>query len=304
MRTMRLILLMFAGFIMLVSCRDSLSIDVVEDAMQIQVYAFPSSNDTIEIEVSLCKPLNGRMPVFDIKDVICKTEGVHDRVEYIGCTEKSGIPVCRYIAVGEHSEGNEVSIDVIGRDGEIASARTVIPFNTSVSDARLDTIYYKGSPYSRLSLSFSRNEDKNVYYAVRVEGLIKRRESGESDLMEWQDLEISLEPMLNNNVYADLSVGGDDDYFNNLYLFDGANLMGNNVTLRLCMMQHSWINSYRAELFTLSKEFYFMLKSFNDIENNVFASHGLGFTYPSFSNVSGGIGCVAGFQVEHTEWLN
>ena len=85
--------------------------------------------------------------------------------------------------------------------------------------------------------------------------------------------------------------------------FDSSQVTSQAVTLHLCVLELSYTSAYRVELFSLSPEFYHMLKSINDINNNDIGAHGLAFIQPTYTNISGGYGCVAGYGCVKSAWL-
>ena len=102
---------------------------------------------------------------------------------------------------------------------------------------------------------------------------------------------------------TELNFGTKNDFYHLMYVFDSSQVASRTVTLHLCVLEQSYTSAYRVELFSLSPEFYHMLKSINDINNNDIGAHGLAFIQPTYTNISGGYGCVAGYGCVKSAWL-
>lgn len=61
---------------------------------------------------------------------------------------------------------------------------------------------------------------------------------------------------------------------------------------------------YKLKLYRFSKEFYDYAIALDNAENNSFAKHGLAPASFAFTNVSGGLGVLAGCSLEETGWLS
>ena len=59
----------------------------------------------------------------------------------------------------------------------------------------------------------------------------------------------------------------------------------------------------RIELLHLTPEYYKFLFSINAEENSDLAQYGLSQLMPTATNVQGGLGVVAGWNVSHTAWI-
>ena len=80
-----------------------------------------------------------------------------------------------------------------------------------------------------------------------------------------------------------------------MYVFDNSSFGQLTTTLRLCTIQQPRQKVLRVHLFALSLEYYQMLRSLNDRDNNDIGRYGLSMIYSTYSNVHGGYGCVAGY---------
>ena len=59
---------------------------------------------------------------------------------------------------------------------------------------------------------------------------------------------------------------------------------------------------YRVILYHITPEFYHFIHSIGSIDNNDLAKAGLSNIAPTFGNVKGGIGMMAGYQKTKTKW--
>lgn len=273
----------------LASCQDSLSLDGLSGKSRLVVYAFPSEGDTLEIKVSATQPVNGRAPVLTRPEVSCRTNGSEKQVVLVGDTLADGLPLFTFRACGHRACGDKVSIEVRADGYPVATAETTIPKPVAIDGAVADTVWYNGGVYTQLRLTF-RDSPEAQYYAVRVRG--KSVEDGSEAFLE---VETSAEPLLNNYSATRPDFDAWNDYYHKLYTFDDSSFRNAAVTVRLNVLQQSWIQSLQPELFVLSDDYYQMLKALNNIRNNDLSSYGLSFAYSSYSNVRGGYGCVAGY---------
>lgn len=68
----------------MVSCQDSISLDQIQGVNKLVVYAFPTANDTIVINVSASQPVNAKAEQLSVKHVRCTTNGQDDSVVLAG----------------------------------------------------------------------------------------------------------------------------------------------------------------------------------------------------------------------------
>lgn len=165
----------------------------------------------------------------------------------------------------------------------------------------MDTIFHKEDDYTRFRVAFHKTHGVQ-YYAVRVKGM-EYFESVDSVSCVSEEIETSLEPLLNGLTDTELNFGTNNDFYHLMYVFDSSQVTSQAVTLRLCVLGQPYTSAYRVELFSLSPDFYQVLKSINDINNNDIGTHGLAFIQPTYTNISGGYGCVAGYGCVKSAWL-
>lgn len=100
-----------------------------------------------------------------------------------------------------------------------------------------------------------------------------------------------------------MDFGSYNDYYHRMYIFNDETAAEGKIRLHLYVLQQFWMEDYRIELFSLSPEYYFILKSLNDIRNNALGEYGLSFVSKTYTNVVNGIGCVAAFGKDETMWI-
>ena len=273
------------------------------------IYAFPSASDTISITISVTKPAGHNTPALSHAtiSVTCQTNGKADVIMFADSSNVSGLPVLTYYAIGKHKTGDRVRVSVVpashqdGLDLTKAWGETQIPESPSIDSISMDTIFHKEDDYTRFRVAFHKTHGVQ-YYAVRVKGM-EYFESVDSVSCVSEEIETSLEPLLNGLTDTELNFGTNNDFYHLMYVFDSSQVTSQAVTLRLCVLGQPYTSAYRVELFSLSPDFYQVLKSINDINNNDIGTHGLAFIQPTYTNISGGYGCVAGYGCVKSAWL-
>ena len=293
---------------MLTSCGDNIDIRQGEPPKFV-IYAFPSASDTISITISVTKPAGHNTPALSHAtiSVTCQTNGKADVIMFADSSNVSGLPVLTYYAIGKHKTGDRVRVSVVPashQDGlglTKAWGETQIPESPSIDSISMDTIFHKEDDYTRFRVAFHKTHGVQ-YYAVRVKGM-EYFESVDSVSCVSEEIETSLEPLLNGLTDTELNFGTNNDFYHLMYVFDSSQVTSQAVTLRLCVLGQPYTSAYRVELFSLSPDFYQVLKSINDINNNDIGTHGLAFIQPTYTNISGGYGCVAGYGCVKSAWL-
>lgn len=292
----------------LTSCGDNIDIRQGEPPKFV-IYAFPSASDTISITISVTKPAGHNTPALSHAtiSVTCQTNGKADVIMFADSSNVSGLPVLTYYAIGKHKTGDRVRVSVVpashqdGLDLTKAWGETQIPESPSIDSISMDTIFHKEDDYTRFRVAFHKTHGVQ-YYAVRVKGM-EYFESVDSVSCVSEEIETSLEPLLNGLTDTELNFGTNNDFYHLMYVFDSSQVTSQAVTLRLCVLGQPYTSAYRVELFSLSPDFYQVLKSINDINNNDIGTHGLAFIQPTYTNISGGYGCVAGYGCVKSAWL-
>ena len=129
-----------------------------------------------------------------------------------------------------------------------------------------------------------------------------------------QAIDTEKEPVLNKTSKIDEDLGFDDDYryYGLSYIFDDHLFNGKKYTLHLNLgstmysggdfyYYSAWDKmfgyTYSVELSKLTPEYYRYLSSINSAQNNGWAEVGIMQVTPTYSNVKGGFGVVAGYNV-------
>ena len=295
-------------FCILTSCSDNIDIRQGE-APKFVIYAFPSVSDTIPITISVTQPADYHTPAISHAkiNVMCLINDKADEIIFADSSNVSGLPVLTYYAIGKHKTGDRirVSVEPTGHQNDLnlerAWGETEIPESPSIDSISMDTIFHKEDDYTRLRVAFHKTHGVQ-YYAARVKGM-EYFESVDSVSCVSEEIETSLEPLLNGLTDTELNFGTNNDFYHLMYVFDSSQVTSQAVTLRLCVLGQPYTSAYRVELFSLSPDFYQVLKSINDINNNDIGTHGLAFIQPTYTNISGGYGCVAGYGCVKSAWL-
>lgn len=303
----RHIIIIFSFFAyLLTSCSDSIDIKQTEYPKFV-IYAFATVGDTIPITVSVTRPIGQAVPVINGIKVSCVVNGSEDNVVLADSTNVSGIPVWTYYALGKHKVRDKIKVSVNssppygGGVGGEAYGCTIIPPSPNMNSIRLDSTFHKEDYYTDIRISLHKVEGVS-YYATRLQGMDYFSES-DSTSYEYKEVETSMEPLLNDLTDAELGFGTKNDFYHLMYVFDPSSIKSDLVTVHLNTVQRIYTQEYRAELYSLTQEYYFMLKSINDIKNNEMGEHGLAFIRPTYTNVQGGYGCVAGYGCVKSRWL-
>lgn len=300
--------------LLLASCRDTASIRPLKAEPRLVVHAFPTVGDTLDIRVSLTRPINGSMPRLDVRQVRCLVNGRPAEVSLLRQDSVQGFPVHTYRVVSPLNVGDEVSLTVQAQGLPTASASTLIPRLTPLTRLQKDTIYRRERRFHRLGVTFPDREQPD-YYAVRVAGremrVLKYYDyEGDGELhydttfisQGFQDVETTLEPMLNNGTTGD-GVFADDDrsFYGQMYVFNDIYATSRQPTIHLYMSALR-ADQYQVHFYTLSPEYYRMLRSLNDDSNNDLGEYGFAFKGTTYTNVQGGFGCVAGYTLSLSGW--
>ncbi len=278
------------------ACTDNINLEQLKGESCLVVYAFPTTQDTFEIKISATRPNYGSPSQLTIEQVSCNTNGIPDKVVYCGEEEAASIPIVTFRAIGRHKSGDIIEVKVRAKDFPEATASTQVPTRIPIEKVSADTTYYKGNMYTRIKLQFHDNEE-NEFFAVRIIGDYMEME-GESPNYEFLEIETSAEPILNQYSNTETDFGTWNNFYHKMYVFDNSSFHGKEVTMQLYILQKTWIANYRPQLFALSSEYGYMLKSLNNTLNNELGNYGLSFVYASYTNVNGGYGCVAGYTLD------
>ena len=130
-------------------------------------------------------------------------------------------------------------------------------------------------------------------------------------MREVQAIDTDKEPVLNKQTKLDEDLGFDGyEYFDDSYIFDDRLFDGKRYVLHLGMINSLDFNgffsnfwdqlygfTYIVKLYKLTPEYYRYLSAINSAKSNSWAEAGIMQVTPTYSNVKGGFGVVAGFSI-------
>lgn len=313
----KLPLFLTAALLTLASCKDDITLPDADNGPKIVVYSFPCpARDTTYIFVSRSLPVqqyhnNMPMKVIDDARITYAINGQACVVSHRG----GGY----YYVLAPHHAGDHVSISVSADSLPDATAETTVPDTVAVSDIGYrevhiyDDDYGAMQYYDQFTAIFTDPTATRDYYAVRVRENTTRsfaifdddgRQTGDStiDVRYYPDIVTKSEPLLKPMSNIDTFFGFDNYFYGGLAIFDDSDLDGKPYTLHLNVEEtnYRYNQSYQMELLHLSPEYYRFLESVNAVENNDMAKYGLSQIMPTATNVHGGFGLVAGWNVATT----
>lgn len=299
----------------LVSCNYELNLDEVDTKEKLVLYCFPSNSDTTIIQLSKSVPIgqkytsNTRINNADINLT------VNGKAQNIYWNEDSttSLPAQCYYALGKWTKDDIIQLRANVEHLPAITAQTSIPDKFPLKEIRLEPLE-GSSNIMQVQVTFKDNATTNDYYGIRlVKKEINRMD--DEELVSFHSVEFDLkeEPLLNNQADLDEIFMFSNKYFQNLYIWKDEKNQGQEYTLHLAMdyqkdfdvewSDHSYKAEYKIYLYALSPEYFKYLQALNKINSNDLGSHGFSSIPLNFSNVSGGIGVIGGYQISETEWL-
>lgn len=326
----------------LTSCEHPISILDIECESELVVYAFPSTDDEYLLSVSLSQPTSGGISTLNLTTVECTTsptagagQSRADEVTFLHKETHFGMPMAIYRVKGQHHSGDKISISVKDAEGRSASASTVIPVTTPMDVTSVDTvetanngrqirilehftpqISAKDAAYyaTRLTTVFDTGfdmEDNSSYY--NPDDIFHDSSMYYYSKVQYHHERINpaFEPLLNR--YNDLDLDAWNEYYAFMYFFstddilrssqaEGLSHGGIDLHLNISSVWHK-IDYMDVQFYTLSPEYYLMLRHINDQLSNELAEVGLSQTFSTYSNVRGGLGCVAAYTCSHYKYV-
>ena len=301
----------------LISCKDDFDIQKLQDHPRLVVYCFPTDGDTTLVAVARSLPVASVKGYIDALSrekvdahIIYKVNGVEQTVKRIANEEEAQLftrstnssvlsqLVGQYYVVGKQKAGDKISLQVSAPDFSSVSASTYIPEKVGVElgDVKLEmksSDGYNTITIDRIEAVFHDNPSSEDYYSVKLK--LQTKEASKS-----QTLLTENEPLLNNRTKLDDDFGMDSyEYFDNAYIFNDRTINGKTYTLHLDVHSNysSYGFSYVVDLYKVTPDYYRFLKSINDAQSNSWADVGLMQVTPTYSNVKGGFGVVAGYNI-------
>ena len=297
---MKYILLLFA--VLLASCKDNIYSEpqLNKGKEKLVVYAFPSTNDSIFIDICIGKVKNGKTNKPVIRSIECLVNGKEDKIIYKDDSYENGIYKTCFCAVGKHTPGDTITINVSAEGVLSVSGTTIIPQKPKAEYENMDTISYKGDTYNRILLNI--HDNKSIeYYAARVVCAVDN--DNDQEKYETVELEVDNEPLLKKYTSTKFNFEASNSFYGNMYIFDDETFRNSLTSLHLYVMQQPRYNAFNTKIYSLSKEYFNMLRSLNNIQNNDFGKYGMAFIYSTYSNVENGYGCIAAYNVKESGWI-
>lgn len=306
---------------LLASCKDDVSLPEAGNEAKIVVYCFPSTRDTTYISVSQSIPVKQYKDGVKIKNIdnaqiTYTVNGQQREVTNRG----NGI----YYVVGKQQTGDKIALTVSTDSLPTAYAETSIPDTIAIGDPKsrqtmiYDDDWEEMKDYEQVMATFTDPAATKDYYAVRVllKNVSKNYSSEEQSFyytprFYYPVINTKSEPLLMSKTNIDDAFGFSDNYYGGLCIFDDAGISGKyTFHLNVDNKNDFWWNNYndtkkyeRVELLHLTPEYYKFLFSINAEENSDLAQYGLSQLMPTATNVNGGLGVVAGWNVSHTAWI-
>ncbi len=280
---------------------DYYNVDSLKRDSKMVLYAFPTTSDTIIIDISASNPSLNEMKELNICSVQCLVNGVADSVSFLGEGDNNAYfypassSVCkhyRYVATGKHSAGDKIAIEVNADGFQKASASTVIPEKVSVRNVREEVSYYDNSAMSMLLFSFDDASPQEDYYSFAL-----KRWYLDTDIPGYSsDCYLQIKPST-DSMLREYSLSSSNPE-NAIHYFFTDKQFSNSV----CNMHANYFSSnnemvkHELQFNHLSKELYQYMKSWADYDDNNFAQYGIAFAYRTYTNVTGGYGVVAAYN--------
>lgn len=267
------------------ACEKQISIIKLQDESKLLLYAMPTDSDEFLINISTTLPISGDERKLDIQQVQCWTNGIEDEVTYVETIKNQGPDVYIYKAKGHHKSGDVIRISVRDAYLETATASTIIPEPTDVKVTELETVEWDNSNHLRFHIHFT-DKPTNDYYAIRI---VDSKEWG----IIYQKVDTKLEPIFNHIIDSNLEAWNSD--YQCLYAFSDQNISTSNANMYIVTSYDHSSQGYELEFYTLSKDYYLMLRHINDQLSSELNESGFSPMTSTYSNVKGGYGCVAGY---------
>lgn len=124
----------------------------------------------------------------------------------------------------------------------------------------------------------------------------------------WPTIVTNDEPLLNPLMSIDEDFGYENNFYGNLCIFSDELINGQTYTLHLNIGAYvasdlyNFGKCYQVVLYRISHEYYRFLKSVNDLDNNELAEGGFAVLMPTYTNIMGGAGVLAGCNAACSEW--
>ena len=254
--------------LMLVSCKDDINIDSINNSEKIVVYCFPTESDTTYMQIARSVPVKNYSNTVDEKaidnaEINYTVNGKTSKIETIG----KGF----YKITGAQKKGDNITFNVKADGLPPVYATTTIPESVNICKPTVKEITIYDKDYSSLqkfdqvTATFTDNASTHDYYAVRV--LVKNYsgsvtayyENGAAyfpdiatyelykNSVKWDsvstryidsrcsiaDINTSSEELLSPTSEMDDNFGFSNNFYQNMYTFDDSSINGKTYTLHL-----------------------------------------------------------------------
>lgn len=320
------------------SCKDDVTLNGLSNQAELVVYCFPTIADTTYISVSRSLPVSKysegmKLSSVDSATIIYNVNGNPQSVHNCG----NGF----YYVLAKQNAGDQISVMVSADGLPTANGTTVIPDTVPIGKAEVKTVnlydndYENTYEYYQIAADFTDPAGSRDYYIprVRVRNILMKQDRDDSSyyhsehnspekvlsgeeaaafdtLYYYPKVYAQSEPLITSLTNIDDDFGFDDERYGDLCIFNDASINGLSYRLHLNILSHmpSFQNTVSSgiciELLHVTPELYKFLNSVNSVNNSDFAKHGLSQISPTASNVRGGFGVIAGWNVSRTNYVD
>lgn len=304
----------------LYSCTENIDLKSLGGESKTALFCFPSTDsDSTKINVSHSLPV-GNKNIDNSQhnySLIYKVNGVPQVVNYSnqqniyyynGDTGNFQITPLIYGTAAKQKEYDKIEIDVTDNTtGKQVTASTIIPTKPVVGSFSLE----HSSSVIRLNATITDDGKTDDYYAVRI--LSRYYRPYEDNQIYTVQIDPTYEPLINKLSDIDSDFGFDNNFYQDLYIFNDKEIQGKTYKLNLKLniyYSYNYTSStgqryqYKVEIMHIGQELYKYLKSINDINNSDLSTYGLALITPTFTNINGGIGVIAGYSEVDSPWID
>lgn len=319
---------------MLVSCKDDIELNASGNMPELVVYCLPSTADTTFINVSRSLPVSkytAKNKTTAISDATI-TYTVNGQQQNV-CSRGDG---CYYV-VARQKPGDRIAVEVSALGLADAGGETTIPDTVALGPASYRTVSISEEDwnymesYYQFMVGFADPAATSDCYAARVrmkigkdttefQGVVMDDGTVYGDSLHFHTytyypkVYTQSEPLMNPVSNIDDSFGFSSEFYQDLCIFNDASINGQTYRLHLNVLPgetdpetygytYSDVKAYRVEVLHLTPELYRFLQSINAVENSDLAQHGLAQIQPTLSNVHGGFGLIAGWNISRSNFI-
>ena len=272
---------------------------------------FPGPSDTTIIQLYKTVPIGGRYegsPFLESADIIFSTNGVVHNVEYANSPVGSVPKGCWFVPTGIVA-GDMVDISSFVDGVKPISAHTQAPLSPPLFSYRWNADDIRVSfdddseskDYYGLALVCEQTFEDNGIAIVNTHFMPPLSEGNGtteiSVLREYYDIGFTGWSLCPNRVQPyGVRVWSDES-------FNGTKV---SLSMRIDLSpieSHAIVSRFKVRLYRFSEEFYRYLAALDYQTLNGYASYGIVPMKPSFTNINGGSGVLAGWSMRETDWF-